>query len=144
MCPPRNGATGAVTTPLEVDGSAATTTVDGGALPVFTGASVATAPSTPQLAPASPPVSPAANADVSPLAGGYAVQLGAFANFANAQSFLAHAQNQLATLPVEAKIRQAGGLFRVYVGPYADRDEARRVGERITQAFGMETAVAPH
>jgi rare lipoprotein A len=112
--------------------------------PVIQGTNVATAPSTPQLAPASPPVSPAANADVSPLAGGYAVQLGAFANFANAQSFLAHAQNQLATLPVEAKIRQAGGLFRVYVGPYADRDEARRVGERITQAFGMETAVAPH
>src|SRR5262249_4790666 len=112
--------------------------------PVIPGANVAPAPSTPQLPSASPSVSPAANPDVSPLAGGYAVQLGAFANFANAQSFLAHTQNQLATLPVEAKIRQAGGLFRVYVRPYADRDEARRMGERITQAFGMQTAIAPH
>jgi len=76
--------------------------------------------------------------------GGYAVQLGAFASYANAQNFLAHAQNQLQTASVEAKVRQAGGLYRVYVGPYADRDEARRVGERITQAFGFATTVGPH
>jgi rare lipoprotein A len=74
----------------------------------------------------------------------YAVQLGAFASYANARNFLAHAQNQFATAQVEAKVRQAGGLYRVYVGPYADRDEARRVGERITQAFGFATTVAPH
>jgi rare lipoprotein A len=81
-------------------------------------------------------------ASVSP--GGYAVQLGAFSTYANAQNFLAHAQNQLAGASVEAKVRQAGGLFRVYVGPYADRDEARRVGQRITQAFGFATSVGPH
>jgi rare lipoprotein A len=75
---------------------------------------------------------------------GYAVQLGAFASYANAQNFLAHVQNQLANASVEAKVRQGGGLYRVYVGPYADRDEARRVGERITQAFGFATTVGPH
>ena len=87
------------------------------------------------------------NPDAPPVAsvlGGFSVQLGAFANFANAQAFLAHAQNQLATLPVEAKIRQAGGLYRVYIGPYPARSEAERVGERITQAFGFATTVAPH
>jgi peptidoglycan lytic transglycosylase len=75
---------------------------------------------------------------------GYAVQLGAFASYPNALDFLAHVQNQLAGARVEARVRQAGGLYRVYVGPYADRDEARRVGERITHAFGFATVVAPH
>jgi rare lipoprotein A len=86
-------------------------------------------------------------ADAPPVAsvrGGYSVQLGAFANYANAQAFLARAQNQLATAQVEAKIRQAGGLYRVYVGPYPGRDEAERIGQRITQAFGFQTMVGPH
>jgi rare lipoprotein A len=81
---------------------------------------------------------------VAPMAGGFSVQLGAFANFANAQAFLARAQNQLATAQVEAKIRQAGGLYRVYIGPYPARNEAERVRGRITQAFGYATTIAPH
>jgi rare lipoprotein A len=76
--------------------------------------------------------------------GGYAVQLGAFASYPNALNFLAHVQNQLRGAEVEAKVRQSGGLYRVYVGPYAERDEARRVGDRITQAFGFATSVAAH
>ena len=77
-------------------------------------------------------------------AGGFAVQLGAFQNFGNAQTFLAHVQTQLASAQVEAKVREVGGLYRVYVGPYPDRDEARRVADRLTSAFGMATAIAPH
>jgi rare lipoprotein A len=76
--------------------------------------------------------------------GGFAVQLGAFANYANAQNFLVHLQNQLVSVPVEAKVRQVGGLFRVYVGPYPDREEARRVADRLKAAFGFATTVAPH
>jgi rare lipoprotein A len=76
--------------------------------------------------------------------GGYSVQLGAFSNYANAQAFLARAQNQLANARVEAKIRQAGGLYRVYIGPYAGRSEAQRVGDRITSAFGFPTTIAAH
>jgi rare lipoprotein A len=89
--------------------------------------------------PKTPPPIPIASAGA-----GYSVQLGAFANFANAQSFLAHVQNQLAAAQVEARIRQAGGLFRVYVGPYPEREEARRTGERLRQEFGFTTSVAPH
>ena len=77
-------------------------------------------------------------------AGGFAVQLGAFQNYNNAQSFLAHAQGQLASAQVEPLVREVGGLYRVYVGPYPDRDEARRVAERLTNAFGVATAIAPH
>ena len=87
----------------------------------------------------SPPVAAAALAD-----GGYVVQLGAFANFANAQAFLAHVQNQTAAAQVEPRVRQAQGLWRVYVGPYADRDEARRVAERIASAFGLATSIGVH
>ena len=107
------------------------------------------------LAEATPPLAPVSGPDASAATpepglaptqapGGFAVQLGAFANYANAQNFLARVQNQLAAIPVEAKVRQVGGLFRVYVGPYADRDEARRVADSLNGAFGLATTVAPH
>jgi rare lipoprotein A len=89
--------------------------------------------------PAEPPPTP-----ISRDVGGFAVQLGAFQNVSNAQAFLAHVQTQLASAQVNPKVREANGLFRVYVGPYPDRDEARRVAERITTAFGFATAIAPH
>jgi rare lipoprotein A len=78
------------------------------------------------------------------LPGGFVVQLGAFANFANAQTFLAHVQNQTAAAQVEPRVRQSQGLWRVYVGPYTERDEARRVAERIASAFGLATTVGVH
>ena len=102
----------------------------------------------PPLAPVSAPqtdlTAPTLELAASAAPGGFAVQLGAFANYANAQNFLAHVQNQLATIPVEAKVRQTGGLFRVYVGPYVERDEARRVADSLNGAFGLATTVAPH
>lgn len=77
-------------------------------------------------------------------AGGYVVQLGAFANFANAQAFLSHVGNQIASAEVEPRVRQSGGLWRVIVGPYSARDDARRVADRIASAFGLATTVTAH
>jgi rare lipoprotein A len=92
-----------------------------------------------------PPAAPVTPQPPQPqTAGGYAVQLGAFQSYNNAQNFLTHVQGQLADAKVEPKVREANGLYRVYVGPYADRDEARRVADRITNVFGMATTVAPH
>jgi len=99
------------------------------------------------LAPAGEIRLPQASADAAPLApmqGGFSVQLGAFSNYPNAQAFLDRVQNQLANIRVEAKIRQAGGLYRVYIGPYSGRSEAQRIGERITNAFGFPTTIAAH
>ena len=79
-----------------------------------------------------------------PSSTGYVVQLGAFANYANAQVFLAHVQNQTATAGVEPRVRQSQGLWRVFVGPYAERQEARSVADRIASAFGLETSVGVH
>ncbi len=125
-----------------------------GASPSLAGTSPPLVAASPPLASASPPPatvavaealpSPAPDIPVAVALGGFAVQLGAFANYANAQNFLAHVQNQLASLPVEAKVRQVGGLFRVYVGPYPDREDARRIAERLKSAFGFAATVAPH
>jgi rare lipoprotein A len=104
------------------------------------------APLPPVASAATPAAAAVQSVEATPLAGdagGFAVQLGAFANYANAQNFLEHMQNQLRTAEVEAKIRQMNGLFRVYVGPYADRDEARAVAQRLESAFGFETMLAP-
>jgi rare lipoprotein A len=125
---PASASAGLVTRPLE-------------APPPVTAAAVAVAPVSPAAI-----VEPAPRTDVAAgaPAGGFVVQLGAFGNYANAQSFLAHAQAQLAAAQVDPKVRQLGGLFRVYVGPFADRAEALRNAERIERAFGMPTAIAPH
>ena len=110
---------------------------------------LAAAPLPPLATPASAAGAAIAPSPVEPIpapgaATGYAVQMGAFSSYANAQNFLEHVQNQMATAQVEAKVRQVDGLFKVYVGPYADRDEARRVAQRLESAFGFATAVAPH
>jgi len=110
------------------------------------GGTVVAAASPPVVATA--PLRPAEPVQVAPISvessGGFAVQLGAFQNFNNAQTFLAHVQAQLASAQVEPKVREQNGLYRVYVGPYPDRDEARKVADRLTNAFGFATAIAPH
>ena len=73
--------------------------------------------------------------------GGYIVQLGAFANNANAQGFVANIANQVAPLGVEAKVHEGNGLFRVSVGPYPTRDEARRVADRLRDALGLDGTI---
>jgi rare lipoprotein A len=83
----------------------------------------------------------AASTPVAQEAGGYVIQLGAFSNNANAQAFVEHLSNQIAGLGVEAKVHEADGLFRVVIGPYPNRDEARRTGERLRVALGLDSMV---
>jgi rare lipoprotein A len=71
-------------------------------------------------------------------AAGYVVQLGAFANNGNAQAFVAHLANQIAPLGVEAKVHEEGGLFRVVVGPYPTRDDAKQTADRLRAALGLD------
>jgi rare lipoprotein A len=92
-----------------------------------------------------PPVASApAVATAAPVAeetGGYVVQLGAFANNANAQAFIVHLANQTAELGVEARVHEADGLFRVVVGPYPTREEAGKASERLRVALGFDNMV---
>jgi rare lipoprotein A len=102
--------------------------------------------STPAAAPATGPLPSEAGTTVpvAPSDGGFAVQLGAFASYANAQNFVAHLANQLAPLGVEPKIRQANALFRVFVGPYPTREEAVRTADRLRDALGLASTIAIH
>lgn len=77
-------------------------------------------------------------------ASGFAVQLGAFASYANAQNFLAHVSPQLATIGSDASVRQVSGLYRVYVGPYPTRDDAKRKADSIRDALGLVSTIAAH
>jgi rare lipoprotein A len=90
------------------------------------------------------PAEAAAAVPVASADGGFVVQLGAFANYANAQSFVAHLANQIAPVGVEPKVRQVNGLFRVFVGPYAARDDARRTADRLRDALGLASTIAVH
>ena len=103
-------------------------------------------PVEPAAAPTAGPPPPEAGPPipVAPSDGGFVVQLGAFSNFANAQNFQARLANQLAPLGVEAKVRQVGGLFRVFVGPYPAREEARREADRLRDTLGLSTTVGVH
>src|SRR5262249_47414678 len=77
------------------------------------------------------PTESAASVPVARAEGGFVVQLGAFANYANAENFAARLANQIAPIGVEAKVRQVSGLFRVFVGPYPARDDAKRIADRL-------------
>ena len=101
---------------------------------------VALAPMSPARTSSEPvPAVPVASLD-----GGYVVQLGAFASYANAQTFVAHVSNQIAPLGVEPGVRQVNGLFRVYLGPYPARDDAKRMADRLRDALGMASTIAVH
>jgi rare lipoprotein A len=99
---------------------------------------------------AAPAVAPALPSEagtpvpVAPSDGGFAVQLGAFANYANAQNFVSHLANQLAPVGVEPRIRQARGLFRVYVGPYPTRESAKQTADKLRDALGLSSTIAVH
>jgi rare lipoprotein A len=62
---------------------------------------------------------------------GVYLQLGAFANYANAENFLDHVQSQVVWLGETASVSQREGLYRVQMGPYPDREEARRVSDLV-------------
>ena len=122
-------------------GSSPATTSVGGAVvaPLASAPPVVAAP-----VPSAAGAPDAAEPPVQSAPGGFVVQLGAFSSEPNARNFLAHVQGQLAQARVEPRVRQSGGLFRVYVGPYATRDDARRTADGLASAFGVATAIAPH
>jgi rare lipoprotein A len=119
-------------------------------LPAGTSTLVAAVPlppvATPSAGPASlvPPADGSGPVPVTSAEGGFVVQLGAFASFANAQNFVAHLANQIAPAGVEPSVRQVNGLYRVFVGPYATRDDAKRTADRLRDALGLSSTIAIH
>jgi rare lipoprotein A len=69
------------------------------------------------------------------------VQLGAFSTRENANSFLLRMRVQLDWLSDNVGLYGRDGLYRVHAGPYADRDQATRIAERIEQSTELKPVI---
>ena len=72
------------------------------------------------------------------------LQLGAFGNQDNAESFRAHLTRQLAWLSDTIHIHPQGGMYRLHLGPYRDAQEAGRIAEKIREALDFKPFVVQH
>jgi rare lipoprotein A len=66
------------------------------------------------------------------------VQLGAFGNFGNAQAFQGRVSDELGTVPI---VRQAGGLFRVQLGPFASLTDAQNARQTAQLRLGASLPI---
>ncbi len=73
--------------------------------------------------------------------GGIYVQLGAFSVAQNADAFLRKMRIDLGWLAASIGLQGNGKLYRVRAGPYATRDEANRVAQRVQQELGFKVLV---
>jgi rare lipoprotein A len=97
----------------------------------------------PVAAPALPPISVIASSDLQPLASqqavssiapGFYIQLGAFAQAANAEAARARLmQKHRADLP-PVEVMQQGSLYRLHSGPFATRAEAASAAQQLQDA----------
>jgi len=86
---------------------------------------------------ATPALLPATGGD-----GSVFLQLGAFSSRENAENFSGKMKLGLGQLVEKLQIVDAGGLFRVRLGPYANRSEAGQVATQITQAANIAPVIA--
>jgi rare lipoprotein A len=69
------------------------------------------------------------------------VQLGAFGNPDNAETFRGHVARELDWAGDKLRTQVAGNLHRVQLGPFASRAEADDVAEKIRVALGVRPAI---
>jgi rare lipoprotein A len=69
--------------------------------------------------------------------GGFYLQLGAFAQADNAESFLRRARADLPWLGSLLGVQRAGTLTKVQAGPYVSRQAAENDAQRVRQALGL-------
>lgn len=110
-------------------------------------AAVATGDATPAPAPTSAATAPRASAEApraTVSASGFAVQLGAFASQGDAQALVARAR-AAGFAAFEQRVPTANGaLWRVRLGPAADRAEAERIKSDAAGKLGVSGIVVPH
>jgi len=71
-------------------------------------------------------------------AGSVYVQVGAFASRENAESLQARVTRELAWLQESAQVLLSENLWRLHVGPYRSREDARSVAERIAAQLDLK------
>ncbi|SFW10643.1 rare lipoprotein A [Nitrosovibrio sp. Nv17] len=72
-----------------------------------------------------------------PDTGGIYLQLGAFAAYDNADSFLAHMRTELPALSHVLGIVPRDGLFKVHAGPFPDHAAARQAADGIARTLSI-------
>jgi rare lipoprotein A len=73
-----------------------------------------------------------------PEAGAVFLQLGAFSAREAAESFRVSVYRRLAWLSEAIQVVAAGASFRLHLGPYRSRDEARPIAERIQSELNLQ------
>lgn len=84
---------------------------------------------------------PAAAPPPAPPAKGTFLQLGAFGNPDNAESFRARIARELDWAGERLRTEAAGALHRVQIGPFASRAEAEAMAEKVGGALGVRPAI---
>ncbi|MGC2456714.1 MAG: septal ring lytic transglycosylase RlpA family protein [Gallionellaceae bacterium] len=72
------------------------------------------------------------------------LQLGAFKLKERADNFLARMRTELGDIDKPLSLFVAGGLVRVHVGPYASKDEAGAIAEKLQARLGFKPMVSVH
>jgi len=89
---------------------------------------------------AAPTIPVAVSADQA-LQKGVFLQLGAFANLDNAENLKNHLTRELDWLSEPMRIQPGNNIHRLQLGPYASRNEADRIAEKIRAALGYKPTV---
>jgi rare lipoprotein A len=145
---PGGGAATVIAQPAPAAEPAAAPVAAPAALPVATAvASVAEVPAvTPAPAIAQAPASAPAQVATQAAAAqpGVYLQLGAFASRDNAESFRQRVYRELAWLTDKIQIFSSGSLYKVHLGPYRTRAEAKPVALRIATELDFTPVILVH
>lgn len=112
--------------------------------PVATTATETKPVPTPAPKPAAPAPKPAEPAKPAASGTGFAVQLGAFSNAADANALRDRARGAGFSAFVEQVRTDKGTLSRVRVGPVANRTDADRLKTQVASKIGVDGMVRPH
>jgi rare lipoprotein A len=82
-----------------------------------------------------------ASAPETALERGVYLQLGAFSNADNAETLKNHLTRELDWLAEPMRINVSSGIHRLQLGPYANRNDATKVAEKIRVALGFKPTV---
>ncbi|CAN7430789.1 SPOR domain-containing protein [Pseudoxanthomonas sp. LjRoot143] len=98
----------------------------------------------PAVKPAAPALKPTESAKPAASGTGFAVQLGAFSNAADANALRDRARGAGFSAFVEQVRTDKGTLSRVRIGPVANRADADRLKTQVASKIGVDGMVRPH
>lgn len=72
---------------------------------------------------------------------GIYLQLGAFSSADNAEALHDRLARELGSLGERLVVRSGGGMYRLHLGPFANRDEAHRVADQLAELLDFRPVV---